>query len=81
MGTRIPSLLHPDGSPATTDQEMADLLKQTCQGFFRKDKGSTPTFHPRTPTSRNQKPKEPLKPSTPIREPALMGSFPKLLKS
>ncbi len=29
---------------------MADLLNQTFQGFFRKDKGSTPTFHPRTET-------------------------------
>ncbi len=48
MGTRIQCLLHPDGSPATTDQEIADLLKQTFQGFYRKDKGSTPTFHPRT---------------------------------
>ncbi len=26
---------------------MADLLKQTFQGFYRKDKGSTPTFRPR----------------------------------
>ncbi len=33
-----------------------------------------------TPTSRNQKPKEPSKPSTPIRELALMVSFPKPLK-
>ncbi len=48
MGTRIQRLLHPDGSPATTDQEMAGLLKQIFQGFYRKDKGSTPTFHPRT---------------------------------
>ncbi len=48
MGTRIQRLLHPDGSPATTDQEMADLLKLKFQGFYRKDKGSTPTFHQRT---------------------------------
>ncbi len=48
MGTRIQRLLHPDGSPATTDHEVADLLKQTFQGFYRTDKGSTPTFHPRT---------------------------------
>ncbi len=48
MGTKIQRLLHPDGSPATTDQEMADLLKQRFQGFYRMDKGSTPTFHPRT---------------------------------
>ncbi len=34
--------------PATTDQEMADLLKQTFQNFYQTDKGSTPTFHPRT---------------------------------
>ncbi len=34
MGTRIQRLLHPDGSPATTDQEMADLPKQTFQGFY-----------------------------------------------
>ncbi len=27
MGTRSQRLLHPDGSPATTDQGMADLLK------------------------------------------------------
>ncbi len=27
---------------------MADLLKQTFQGFYRTDKGPTPTFHPRT---------------------------------
>ncbi len=27
---------------------MADLLKQAFQGFFRKDKGYTPTFHRRT---------------------------------
>ncbi len=37
MGTRIQRLLHPDGSPATTDQEMADLLKQTFQSFYRTD--------------------------------------------
>ncbi len=48
MKTRIQRLLHPDDSPATTDQEMADLLKQTFQSFYRTDKGSTPTFHPRT---------------------------------
>ncbi len=48
MGTRIQRLLHPDGSPATTDQEMADLLKQTFQSFYPTDTGSTPTFHPRT---------------------------------
>ncbi len=48
MGNRIQRLLHPDGSPASTDQEMADLLKQTSQSFYRTDKGSTPTFHPRT---------------------------------
>ncbi len=47
MGTRIQRLLHPDGSPATIGQEMADLLKQIFQRFYRKDKGSTPTFHPR----------------------------------
>ncbi len=51
MGTRIQRLLHPDGSPATTNQEMADLLKQTFQSFYRTDKGSTPTFHPRTELS------------------------------
>ncbi len=48
MGTRIQRLLPPDGAPATTDQEMANLLKQTFQSFYRTDKGSTPTFHPRT---------------------------------
>ncbi len=37
MGTRIQRLLHPDGSPATTGQEMTDLLKQTFQGFCRTD--------------------------------------------
>ncbi len=26
---------------------MADLLKKTFQSFYRKDKGSTPTFQPR----------------------------------
>ncbi len=41
----------PDGSPATTNQEMADLLKQTFQSFYRTDKGSTPTFPPRTEIS------------------------------
>ncbi len=86
MGTRIQRLLHPDGSPETTNQEMADLLKQTFQSFYRTGKGSTPTFHPRTeismatPTSRNQKPKELSNPSTPIRELVLMGSFPKPFK-
>ncbi len=30
---------NPDGSPATTDQEMADLLKQTFQSFYRTGKG------------------------------------------
>ncbi len=48
MGTRIQRLLHPGGSPATTDQEMEDRLKQAFQGFYRTGKGSTPTFHPRT---------------------------------
>ncbi len=51
MGTRIQRLLHPDGSPATTNQEMVDLLKRTFQSFCRADKGSTPTFHPRTEIS------------------------------
>ncbi len=48
MGTRIQCLLHPDGSPATTDQEMAELLKQTFQGFYRKDERSAPNLHART---------------------------------
>ncbi len=48
MGSRIQRLLHPDGSPANTDQEMADLLKQAFQSFYRTDKVPTPTFHPRT---------------------------------
>ncbi len=48
MGTRIQRLLHLDGSPVTTDQEMADLLKQTFQGFYRQDKGPTPIFRTRT---------------------------------
>ncbi len=48
MGTRIQRLLHPDVSPATTDQEIVELLKHTFQGFYRTDKGSTPTIHPRT---------------------------------
>ncbi len=66
MGTRIQRLLHPDVSPATTDQEMVDILKQTFQGFCRKDKGLTAflTRKPRddwqTLTSRNQKRIEPL---------------------
>ncbi len=48
MGTRTQRLLHPYGPPATTDQEMAVLLKQTFQSFYRTDKGSSSTFHPRT---------------------------------
>ncbi len=42
MGTRIQSLLHPDGSHATTYQEIA--LKKTFQDFYRVDKEITPTF-------------------------------------
>ncbi len=37
MERRNKHLLHLDDSPATTDQGMADLLKQTFQGFFRTD--------------------------------------------
>ncbi len=48
MGTSIQRLLHPDGSSATTDQEMADLFNQTSKGFYRTHKGSTPNFHPNT---------------------------------
>ncbi len=48
MGTRMQHLLNPDGCTAIIDQEMTDLLKQTFQGFYRTDKGSTPTFHLRT---------------------------------
>ncbi len=48
MGTRIQRLLHPNGSPAITDQEIPDIFKQTFQGFYRTDKESSPTFHPRT---------------------------------
>ncbi len=48
IGTRMQRLLHPDGTPATTDQEIADLLKQTFQSFCRTDKGPAPIFHPRT---------------------------------
>ncbi len=42
VGTRIQSLLHPDGSPATTYQEIS--LKKTFQGFYRVGKEITPTF-------------------------------------
>ncbi len=48
MGIRIQRLLHPNDAPATTDQEKADLLEQTFQGFDCTDKGSTPTFYPHT---------------------------------
>ncbi len=51
MGTRIQHLLHPNGAPATTNQELPGLLKKTVQVFYRTDKGSTPTFHPRTDTT------------------------------
>ncbi len=39
---------HVDGhqNPATTDQEIADHLKKTFQGFNRVDKEPTPIFHP-----------------------------------
>ncbi len=52
MGTRIQRLLYPDGSPGTTDHEMADLLKKIFQGFYRADKWSNPSFrhlHPPSP--------------------------------
>ncbi len=84
MGTGIQRLLHPDGSPATTDQEMIDLLNKNMSRFL--SLRSTPAFHPRTeiqmanPSSQNQKSKEPPKPSTPIWEPVLMGSSRKPLK-
>ncbi len=39
---------NPDASLATTDHEMADLLKQTFHVSYRMGKRSTPTFHPRT---------------------------------
>ncbi len=82
---------NPPSQPALSTETFEELNeisqvpqeKQDLQGFFRTDKGSTPTFHPRTeirmatPTSRNQKPKEPSKPSTPIRKLTLKGSFPK----
>ncbi len=48
MGTRIQRLPYPNGSYAATDQEIADLLKQTFQGFYRTDNGSTSTFQLRT---------------------------------
>ncbi len=87
MGTRIQHLFHPDGSPATTDQEMADLLKQTFQSFYRTDKGSTPTFHPRTAIrmasphiteSETQSALEALKPN---KGAGSDGFFPKALKT
>ncbi len=83
MERRTQHLLHPDDSPATIDQGMADLLKQTFQGFFRTDKtlsSHAQRYAWQTPTSRNQTSKEPSKPSTSMGEPALMGSFPKPLK-
>ncbi len=47
MGTKIQLSLHPDGSPAITDQEMTDGLKKILQVFYRTEKGATPTSHPR----------------------------------
>ncbi len=86
MGTRIQRLLRPDGSPATTDQEMAKFLKQTFQGFDRKGKGSTPTFHQRTeiriasPNITESKTRRALEALNPNNGAALIDSYPKLLK-
>ncbi len=44
MSVRIQRLFGPDGSL----QPRTDLLNKTFQGFYRVDKGSTPTFHPHT---------------------------------
>ncbi len=87
MGTRIQRLLHPDGSPATTDQEMADLLKQTFQDIYRKHKGSTPTFHPRTeirvanPHITESETQRALEALNPNKEAGPNGLFPKALKT
>ncbi len=48
MGARIQRPLYLDGSLVTTDQEMADLLKQTFQSVYPTDKVSTAIFHART---------------------------------
>ncbi len=47
LGCRIQRLMHPAGCPAKADQEMADLVKETFQSFYRADKRPAPTFHPR----------------------------------
>ncbi len=87
MGTRIQRLLHPDGFPATTNQEMANLLKQTFQSFYRTDKGSTPTFHPRTeirmanPNITESETQRAFEALNPIKGAGLAGLFPKALKT
>ncbi len=87
MGTRIRRLLHPDGSPATIDQEMADLLKQAFQGFYRKDRGSTPTFHSRTdirmanPNITESETQRALEALNPNKGACPDGLFPKALKT
>ncbi len=87
MGTRIQRLLHPDGSPATTDQEMADLHKQTFQGFYRTDKGSTLTFLPRTeirmatPLITESETQRALEDFNPNKGAVPDGLFPKALKT
>ncbi len=48
LGKQNPESTSSRWHPATIDQELADLLKQTFQGFYRKDKRSTPTLHART---------------------------------
>ncbi len=47
MGIRNQCLVHPYGSAASTDQDMANRLKKTFQGFDCAEKGATPSFHPR----------------------------------
>ncbi len=48
MGIRIQRLLHPGGSAATTDLEIADLIKKKFEGFYLACKGFTPPFQPCT---------------------------------
>ncbi len=87
MGTRIQRQLHPGGSPATTDQEMVDLLKQAFQGFYRTSKGSTPTFHPRTeihlanPHITESETQTALEALNPNKRAGPGGLFPKALKT
>ncbi len=90
--SRKPQQAHGNRNAASTPSRWLPCIhrprnnrfSQSFQGFYRTDKGSTPTFHThthkyswQTHTSRDQKPNEPSKPSNRIRELALMDSFPK----